>query len=165
MADSKVNQEKILEKRIKDEAWEWMLGTLKILIDSIGIPKELKADRDDIISMTLENIVKYGRKEKNQNFAHDIYQEKNTKLLAKILKKSIDLANGEQYFDNNVDFTRYKKIHHICEQYGISEEPKNAYMISELINEKIFSIPLVESILLKKKPKVIFLDKYEEPIF
>ncbi len=153
-------QYKMLIKQEENEVWSWIYENLDKLITTVGLSKSSGIEREDMIQDTVIYIYKYGQ-EKGINLAKKMFKDNNIGLLLSILRKNIDLKNGMQFFDTNSDFIRYKKIHSICVKYGIKEDYKNAYLISAMIGEKVFSIALIESILLKKKPKIISFDTYD----
>lgn len=146
-----------------DTKWRWIMETIYEIIETQNLLDKLPLSPDDVVQDTVRYMLE--RKKKNGvDLAEFIYNDKenNMALLVSFVKICIDESNGNQYYDNNTDFLRYKKIHSVCSKYNIPEEPNNAYMISAIINEKLFSIPLVEQILLKKKPKQVSYDKYAE---
>ena len=152
----------------EDKAWVWLSQTIYNLLEYNQYDKALKEvhlSSDDIAQDTLCYLVEHKNK-KGIDLAKQIYENKNIGLLFEIVRKKIDERNGSQFFDTSIDYSRYKRIHAVCLQYNIVEDPRNAYLISHIINDaRVFSIDVVERILEKKKPLNLSYEKmFEDPL-
>lgn len=138
--------------------WTWLTDNLYKQAATIGVAKKTGMEQDDVVQETLMYL--FQQKGSNgQSLSDEIYLNKNVRLLTKILKKIINQENGSNFFDVASDFSRYKKIHSVCEKYNIPEDPRNAFKIHAILNEKQLSISLIEQILYKKKPLKVSFDE------
>ena len=127
--------------------WKWLLEkTERIINTCFRINRNLiTLERDDIVQEVMLKL------NLDSETAKKIYNEKNTKLLFTIVRSEIYEAESKSNFSNKMELSRFQRILAVCDRYGISPVPENAYKISALIdkgkNQYEFSINSVANLL------------------
>ncbi len=110
--------------------WAWILDELRKIVYSLKVNRTITSvDEDDIIS----EIVLYLCQ--NQNVAEDIYNNKKISFLYSLARKEIYNQQGQQFFNNKMEFSWWQRIKDVCEKYEIEMRPENAYKISAILEE------------------------------
>ena len=129
------------------EIWEWLLESCQTISRKLCFPENIK---DDIVSDTILKLMK------NPEKALRIYEKKEHALLCILLKQSRN-DNEKYMFEDHRDFSRYKKIMSICEEYNLEYCEENAHIFAYILSDKDFSISRIISVMRKKKPSAIFV--------
>lgn len=114
--------------------WEWILEMLNRLCrsDNIGSVKGI-AEADDIKQEVCLYLLKHPK------LAEDIYRNKKTHYLSRIVIHTIYEKKGRNEHKSKCDFSCYQKIQYICEKYQIPMTVENAYKISHMMESENYS--------------------------
>lgn len=136
--------------------WEWIMNELYTVCKATGISKSSGTETDDVVQDVCMQLLQ--RKE----YAKEIYENKKTGLLLKLVKAQAYESKSRLFFENKVELSRYQRIVSVCERYGIEPDSANAYKISALMNEQQYSIAMIASLLEAKKRRTISLQELQD---
>lgn len=108
--------------------WKWISETLDRLCrsDNISSVKGI-AEADDIKQEVCLYLLS------NPEIAEDIYKNKKTNYLNRLVIHSIYDKKGRNEYRNKWNFSCYQRIQSICEMYHIPMTVENAYKISHMM--------------------------------
>lgn len=132
--------------------WEWLLNESKRIANQLRV-KEWWV-RDEIVSNTMLTLLQ------DPKVAEKIYNERAGALLrTKMIDEKRKLFTSQTY-ENHQDYSRYKRIRDVCNEYGIAFREENAHIISYIIDDKykVYSIKQIISIMQKKLPEFVSYD-------
>ena len=134
------------------EMWEWLLECCRNLAHKLCLPENIK---DDVISETILRLYK------EPETAARIYSKKEEGLLCYLLKQARNETN-KLMFEDHRDYSRYKKILSVCNEYNIEYNENNAHIFAYILSDKDFTISRIISVMRKQKPTTVNYYSLEE---
>lgn len=135
--------------------WNWILETLNRLCrsDNINSIKGI-AEADDIKQEVCLYLLKHPKE------AEEIYRDKKTHYLNRIMLHIIYDAKGKREYKSRDNFSCYQRIQNICEKYQIPMTVENAYKISHMMeyenysNEEFSIQNIIMLLKVKRQPEI-----------
>ena len=137
---------------MKDNDWKLIVDEIELLSVYIKAKKQFKEEiisdlyerlvRNEKLAATLCEMIKNGERQRCKQIILTLFNDIKYKAVTKT------------YYNDAKSYMMYKRIEECCIQNNIGIYPDNAYKISALMNDKDYSIVVVERLLRNKKPKV-----------
>ena len=126
--------------------WKWLNDTARQLVGMAQIDPFV-GERDDIVQETLMYLYE------NQGLAQKIYDTQSKPLLYSVMKRVVFRESAKAYGMKRDAFMEYNRILEVCKQYDIELSAENAYKISGLLDDPVFTIAHIKTLIASRREK------------